>query len=162
VRPEPGEEVLFHGHPSWRAFLGLYAKGLALTVLAGALAGVISAAAAHRVQDIAVVLVVLAGFVVVIGAGLIAQLRTTYTVTSRRLAIDVGVLARSLHQTRLERIQNVRSWQSPLERVLMIGTVGFDTAGEAGFDFSFHGVARPREIAREVDRALGRLPRSYV
>jgi hypothetical protein len=35
-----------------------------------------------------------------------------------------------------------------------VGTVDFDTAGGAGYDFTFHGVANPGEIVRTVDRAL--------
>jgi hypothetical protein len=38
--------------------------------------------------------------------------------------------------------------------MLRIGTVDFDTAAEADFAFSFHGVANPRGIVRTVDRAL--------
>ena len=38
--------------------------------------------------------------------------------------------------------------------MLGIGTVDFDTAAEAGFDFSFRGVGDPRGIVRTVDRAL--------
>jgi hypothetical protein len=37
---EPGEHVIFQGHPSWRSILGFYLKGLALVVVAAAIAGV--------------------------------------------------------------------------------------------------------------------------
>jgi uncharacterized membrane protein YdbT with pleckstrin-like domain len=59
-----------------------------------------------------------------------------------------------VHQTRLERIQNVNSSQSLFERLLRIGTVEFDTAGETQFDFAFRGVGNPSQIVRTVDRAL--------
>ena len=36
--PEPGEEVFFHGHPSWRSMLAFYIKGF---FLGGGLAGAI-------------------------------------------------------------------------------------------------------------------------
>jgi uncharacterized membrane protein YdbT with pleckstrin-like domain len=65
-------------------------------------------------------------------------------------------MARDLRQTRLERIQNVNARQSMLERLLRVGTVDFDTAGGADYDFTFHGVANPGEIVRTVDRALRR------
>jgi Bacterial PH domain len=51
----------------------------------------------------------------------------------------------------------VNSSQSLFERVLRIGTVDFDTAGESQFDFSFRGVSEPRGIVRTVDRALHEL-----
>ena len=41
-----------------------------------------------------------------------------------------------------------------LERLLGIGTVDFDTAAGAAYDFSFHGVEDPRRIVRTVDAAL--------
>ncbi len=59
-----------------------------------------------------------------------------------------------MHQTRLERIQNVNSSQSLFERLLRIGTVEFDTAGETEYDFAFRGVGNPGGIVRTVDRAL--------
>jgi uncharacterized membrane protein YdbT with pleckstrin-like domain len=62
-----------------------------------------------------------------------------------------------VRQTRLDRVQNVNARQSILERLLGVGTVDFDTAGGVGYDFTFHGVANPREIVRTVDRALREL-----
>jgi uncharacterized membrane protein YdbT with pleckstrin-like domain len=56
-------------------------------------------------------------------------------------------------------VQNVNARQSVLERLLGVGTVDFDTAGGVGYDFTFHGVANPREIVRTVDRALRELAR---
>jgi len=44
--------------------------------------------------------------------------------------------------------------QRLIERALGVGTVDFDTAGSAAFDFSFVGVAEPRRLVRTVDRAL--------
>jgi len=129
-------------------------KGMIGAVLAGALAGVVSAIASGRMQAGWVVAVVLLCFVVVLAAGLTRRLRTTYTVTNERLEIDVGLLSRHLHHTRLERVQNVNCSQTLVQRMLRVGTVDFDTAGEAGFDFCFRGVANPREIVRTVDRAL--------
>jgi uncharacterized membrane protein YdbT with pleckstrin-like domain len=100
---------------------------------------------------------VLVAFVVILATGLVRRLRTTYTITNRRLTIDTGLLSRDLHETRLERVQNVNSRQSVLERMLRVGTVDFDTAAGAEFDFAFRGVGNPRQIVRTVDRALHEL-----
>jgi uncharacterized membrane protein YdbT with pleckstrin-like domain len=157
VDPEPGETVFFHGHPSWRSILDLYLKGLVAIVLAGALAGVITAIASGKVKVGWVAAVVLVGFAIVLIVGLISRIQTTYTITNRRLTINTGILSRELHETRLERVQNVNSSQSLLERLLQVGTVSFDTAGEAGYDFSFRGVSEPHQIVRTVDQALREL-----
>jgi uncharacterized membrane protein YdbT with pleckstrin-like domain len=150
------EIVFFRGHPSWRSTLDFYAKGVIGAVIAGAGAGAVTAIASGHVMTEWVVFVVLVIFVIVLLAGLIGRVRTTYTITSERLTIHTGLMARDLRQTRLERVQNVSARQSMLERLLRVGTVDFDTAGGAGYDFTFHGVANPGEIVRTVDRALRR------
>jgi uncharacterized membrane protein YdbT with pleckstrin-like domain len=154
VDPEPGESVFFHGHPSWRSMLAFYLQGLLGAVVAGVVAGLVTEIAAGHLQVGWVIAAVLACFVVVVVVGLARRMRTTYTVTNQRLTIEVGLLSRDLHHTRLGRVQNVSCSQSLLQRMLRVGTVDFDTAGEAGFDFAFRGVANPREIVRTVDRAL--------
>ncbi len=155
--PEPGEVVFFHGHPSWLSMAPLYLKGLVLGVLGGALAGVISAIAAGHVEVGWVIVAVLVIFVSTLVIGQVRRIQTTYSISNQRLTIETGILSRQLHQTRLERVQNVNATQSLVERLARIGTVDFDTAGESDFDFSFRGVGHPREIVRTVDRALHEL-----
>lgn len=149
----PREQILFYAHPSWRAMLGLYARGLLAAVLAGAVVGIISAIADGSVQVGWVVAAVLVVFGLGLLRGLLERRRTTYTITSERLTIESGLLARELHETRLDRVQNVGCRQSLYERLLGVGTVEFETAG-IDFDFAFHGVADPRSIARTVSQAL--------
>ncbi len=64
------------------------------------------------------------------------------------------MLSRQLHETRLDRVQNVGTSQSLLDRMLGIGTVDFDTAGGAGFDFAFRGIASPESVVHTVNQAL--------
>jgi len=134
--------------------IAFYLQGLLVAVLAGVIAGLVTEIAAGHLQLGWVIAAVLACFVVVVLIGLARRMRTTYTVTNQRLTIEVGLLSRNLHHTRLARVQNVSSSQTLLQRLLRVGTVDFDTAGEAGFDFSFRGVANPHEIVRTVDRVL--------
>jgi uncharacterized membrane protein YdbT with pleckstrin-like domain len=159
VDSEPSEQVFFHGHPSWRSMPGFYLRGLVGAVLAGAIAGIATALGGGKVQTMWVVLIVLIAFVAGLVAGAARQRRTTYTITNRRLAIQRGLLSRDVRETRLEKVQNVNAQQTLLERLLGVGTVDFDTAGGAEFDFSFHGVEHPRRIVRTVDQALCELRR---
>ena len=154
METENSEQVFFEGHPSWRSMLGLHLKGLLAAILAGVLAGLITAVASGSVSVLWVIAAVLAVFVIVSVIALYRRRRTTYKITNQRLTIQTGVASRELHETRLERVQNVNSRQSMLERLLGVGTVDFDTAGSASFDFSFRGVAHPDRIVRTVDRAL--------
>jgi uncharacterized membrane protein YdbT with pleckstrin-like domain len=152
VDPEPGEEIFFHGHPSWRSLALFYAKGLLASLVIGIVAGIASAIADGAVQAGWIIAVVLVVFVVLIVAGQIKRVQTTYSITNQRLTIETGLLTRELHETRLERVQNVNSHQTLSQRVLRVGSV--DTAGSAEFNFSFRGVSHPRQIVRTVDRAL--------
>lgn len=152
--PEPGEEVFFHGHPSWRALFGFYVKGLFIAVIAGAIAGIVTRLSSRSVSVGWVTTVVLVVFVAVLVLGTLKRIQTTYTITNRRLTIHTGLLARELHETRLERVQNVNSRQSLFQRVLGVGAVDFDTAGSAEYDFTFRGVANPHAIVRTVNHAL--------
>jgi uncharacterized membrane protein YdbT with pleckstrin-like domain len=157
VDPEPGEVIFFHGHPSWLSLVALLLKGLFASVAAGVIAGVVSAATAGHVQVGWVVIAVLVIFVVLLAVAQIRRTQTSYSITSRRLTIETGLLSRELHQTRLERVQNVNATQSLAGRLVGVGTVDFDTAGEAEYQFAFHGVRDPRGIVRTVDRALHEL-----
>ena len=157
----PEEQILFTGHPSWRSILDLYVKGWVGTVAAAVLVAAITEIAAGHVELGWFVLVVGAALAMVLLAGLVKRKRTLYTITSQRLTIRTGLLARAVQETRLDRIQNVNSRQSMLERILGVGTVDFDTAAGAEYNFSFRGLAAPDQVVRTVDgalRALAHLP----
>jgi uncharacterized membrane protein YdbT with pleckstrin-like domain len=151
---EPGEEVFFHGHPSWRSMLAFHLRGLFAAILAGVIAGLLTRATGRSVDVPAVAAAVLVVFVLALAWGVLRRLATTYTITNRRLTIHVGLLSSELHETRLERVQNVRCRQRMLERMLRVGTVDFDTAAGTAYDFSFRGVEDPRGIVRTVNAAL--------
>jgi uncharacterized membrane protein YdbT with pleckstrin-like domain len=154
VDPEPGEEIFFHGHPSWRSMASFYGKGLLVSLVVGVIVGVITRVADHHVEAGWVVAGIIVVFLILAVIGQVQRIQTTYSITNQRLTIETGLLSKEVHQTRLERIQNVNSEQSLADRILRIGTVDFDTAAEADFDFSFRGVGDPRGIVRTVDRAL--------
>jgi uncharacterized membrane protein YdbT with pleckstrin-like domain len=158
---EPGEEVFFHGHPSWRSMPAFPLKGLLTAIGAGVVAGIVTAIAEGSVDVATVIIVVMVVFGLMVLVGFIRRLSTTYTITNRRLTIESGVLSRDLHQTRLARVQNVNLRQNVLERILRVGDVDFDTAASADYDFAFRGVAAPRDIVQTVDRALRVLQESH-
>lgn len=148
-----GENVIYSGHPSWRGVLSFYVKGLAIAVLAAAVAALVSAIAGDGVSVAWVILVLVVVFGLVVLAGFVYRTSTTFMITSQRLYIRRGIFSRRVQQTRLERVQNVNTEQSPLDRVLHVGQVDFDTAGSEDSDFTFRGVAGPEEIVHAVDKA---------
>jgi uncharacterized membrane protein YdbT with pleckstrin-like domain len=152
--PEPGEQVFFHEHPSWMSMPALYIKGLLSSLIVGVLAGLASAVASGRVQSTWVIVAVLAVFTLVSLRGYTRRMRTTYTITDRRVRIGTGLLSRDVLETRLDRVQHANARQSLLERLLGVGTVDFETAGGADYGFSFRGVSDPRDIVRTIDDVL--------
>ncbi len=147
VKLHPGERVIFEGHPSWRAILGFYLKGLLIAVILG----VIAKFAGGSGLTFGVVLVVLA---VTFLYGLLKRISTTYTITDRRLNIKRGIISREIQETRLERVQNVNSSQTVYQRFMHIGDVDFDTAGSGSeYGFVFAGVASPADVVHSVDQA---------
>src|SRR3954469_8818806 len=142
----PGEEILFDGHPSWRATLGFYVVGFVAAVVAGVVAGVAAGPEIGTAGGVG-------ALVVVVAVGLVRRLGTRYLVTTERLRIRRGILSRRVQQTQLDRVQNVNTDQSIFERILRIGTVDFDTAGTDDSDFTFRGIVSPEEVVTAVDRA---------
>jgi len=145
----PGERVIFQGHPSWRAILGFYLKGILVAAIAGVIFKLFGA------DSGTVFLVVLVIVAVTVLAGFVKRVATTYTITDRRLNIRRGIVSREVQETRLERVQNVNYKQSVYQRVMQIGDVDFDTAAGDDYNFVFAGVADPQDVVHSVDQATG-------
>jgi uncharacterized membrane protein YdbT with pleckstrin-like domain len=144
---------MFQGHPSWRSIISFYIKGLFFILVIAFLVGLVTRIANGSADTSLVVLVAVIGVAVVILIGFIKRITTHYTITNRRLHIKRGIIARDIQETRLERVQNVNYNQSPLERLLQVGDVDFDTAAGDDYNFIFAGVADPAEVVERVDRA---------
>lgn len=85
--------------------------------------------------------------------GLIRRIFVRFTITDQRLRIQRGIISRSVQQTRIDRVQNVNTHQSVVERILQVGTVDFDTAGTDDATFTFDGVDDPADVIAAVDEA---------
>ncbi len=144
-----GEQLIFQGHPSWRAILGFYLKGIVIAAIIGVIAKLFGAGNSTVFM---IVLVVIALTVLI---GFIKRVATTYTITNRRLNIKRGIISREVQETRLERVQNVNFQQSVFQRVMQIGDVDFDTAATDDYNFVFAGVADPEAVVHRVDQATG-------
>jgi uncharacterized membrane protein YdbT with pleckstrin-like domain len=145
----PGERVIFQGHPSWRAILGFYLKGILVAAIIGVLAKLFDAGSG----TVFLIVLVVIGLTVLIG--FVKRVATTYTITDRRLNIRRGIVSREVQETRLERVQNVNYRQSVYQRLMQIGDVDFDTAAGDDYNFVFAGVADPGNVVHRVDQATG-------
>ena len=142
-----GEHIIFEGHPSWRAILSFYIKGIVIALLAGAIGLLVGS------TGVGIAIAVGVFFVAVI-VGFIRRIATTYSITNQRLRIRRGIISRNVQETRVDRIQNVNTEQGVLDRILLVGTVDYDTAGTDDADFSFVGVGQPEKVAKKVEQAL--------
>ena len=142
----PGEVVIYEGHPSARSIMSLYAKGAIL----GALLGAIFWFASSNGLGVTV-------FVIVVGLtfllGVVQRTFVRYSITSQRLYLQRGIISRNVQQTRIDRVQNVTTRQSVMDRVFRVGSVDFDTAGTDDSNFVFVGVNDPSSVVSAVAEA---------
>ena len=156
----PGERIVFEGHPSWRAILDFYLKGILITAVLAALVVLWGKTIGDDVSEGTVVVVLLAGATITALAGFLKRVSTRYTISNRRMHIKHGIVSREVQETRLNRVQDVSYSQSITQRLLGIGDVDFDTASDDPTDFVFAGVADPGAIVEAVHEATGSGPGS--
>jgi uncharacterized membrane protein YdbT with pleckstrin-like domain len=144
---QAGEKVIYEGHPSWRAIIGFYLKGTLVAAGAGVLAGLIDSSAGLGIVTFVVIVAI------TILVGFVKRVATVYTITDRRLNINVGIIARKVRETRLQRVQNVNYGQGVYERLMRIGDVEFTTAGTDESNFVFAGVDQPEQVVQQVEHA---------
>jgi uncharacterized membrane protein YdbT with pleckstrin-like domain len=150
-----GEELIWTGRPSWRSMLTFYVRWGTL-----ALVPVVVVAVVVGVSDVdwpiwVGVVITLILLAIVLVTGWIKRIETRYTVTDRRLIIRHGILTRKEQSAHIDRVQNVNTAQTVLERMLRVGTVDFDTAGTDDYEFKFAGVEDPRGLREIIAKAYG-------
>ena len=142
----PGEEIVFQGRPVWRALMSFYVSATLGALVVGVLVGIFASTGLG-------VVVFLVLFAIAVLVGFVRRVATVYTITNQRLRIQTGLLARRVQQTRIDRVQNVNTSQTMVDRVLRVGAVDFDTAGTDDSEFRFVGVSEPPDVVAAVDRA---------
>ncbi len=148
-----GERILWQGRPSWRSNLSHFIVWVPLALLPAIIAGALTANDQDTGLDYSVwigISIILAILVVAIDA--IRRYATYYVVTTERLRVRRGILARREQTARFDRVQNVSISQSLMDRLLNVGAVSFDTAGtdERASDFTFTGISDPQSLVRIV------------
>lgn len=143
----PDEKILYSETPSWRSQFGSHALVLVGAILVGAV--VLLVVDPDWIGIVAGIVIALIGTAYL----WIERSRTKYIITTHRLHVREGFLAKHVQETRLRRIQNVSVSQTVPQRLLRVGTVDYDTAGDDGGNFRMVGVERPDALIRLVDTA---------
>jgi len=154
-----GEEVVLDLHPHWgRLFLPVLVLLLAC-LLAGFGVALIPKGGGQQIERW--ILVAIAA-VVVIWRTILPYLRwltTKYVLTTDRLVIRSGIMARHGRDIPLNRINDVSFSETVLERMLRSGTLVVESAGDNG-QISLTDVPKveyvQREVYRMVDQNLGK------
>jgi uncharacterized membrane protein YdbT with pleckstrin-like domain len=156
------EQLIWRGHPSFRGSIGWYLKWGFLALLPVIVAGIFEAndqGTGMEYWKWVVLSVALLVLVVVIDV--LRRAAVDYVVTNQRIRIRRGILSRREQSTLIERVQNVNTSQSLIERLLRVGTVDFDTAGTEAKEasFRFTGVANPHDLVHRFESHLTALRR---
>lgn len=151
------EQLVWQGHPTWRAQFVKLVGFLLLAAVPMILAVILAAndvGTGLPVWQWVGITIVLA--LVVLAVDAIRRYATLYQVTSRRIRIRRGILSRRNQSTSIGRLQSIDIQQTALARMLDVGDIDFDTAGseERSGDFRFNGVGSPHEMVAIVERAL--------
>jgi uncharacterized membrane protein YdbT with pleckstrin-like domain len=155
------ESMIWEGHPTWRAMLSFHIKWFLITVVAFVVLYFLD-----RVVDLPSALiggVLVVGIVLTVAVGWFERFFTQYTITTKRLNVRQGILSKTESSTNVDRIQNITVKQSPVDRIVKVGSIDFDTAGDNASDrFSFIGVNNPQDLrerimhARDTEKTGGR------
>ena len=154
-----GEEVVLDLHPHWgRLFVPVLVL-LVACLLAGFGVALIPKGGGQQIERWILIAV---AAIVVIWLTILPYLRwltTKYVLTTDRLVIRNGILARHGRDIPLNRINDVSFSETVLERMLRSGTLVVESAGDNG-QISLTDVPKvehvQREVYRMVDQNLGR------
>jgi len=104
-------------------------------------------------------LLLLPALILVWAAGVhIARQFTKLTVTGDRLRYESGILSKSTRTMELVKVQDVRVDQSLGQRMLNLGNLSIETAGETS-RMTIGNIDRPNEVAERILEAAHHLPK---
>ncbi|MBM7460089.1 PH domain-containing protein [Rhodococcus coprophilus] len=134
----PGEELLLHRHPHWKALIVPAAILLVATPLAGFLLGVVAARLDGVAATVLSVLTLLVWAAVVVWrclVPLVGWLTTHFIVTDRRVLVRTGVLTHTGIDIPMGRISNVQFRHGLIDRMLRTGTLVVVSAADDPLEF---------------------------
>jgi uncharacterized membrane protein YdbT with pleckstrin-like domain len=153
-----GEEMIWEGHPTWRSILSFYIKWTVVALLPLAVIIIANVAGASWPVWVGIV-VFLGGFGLLLLIGWVRRHFTRYRITTKHLLIRTGILSRTENSASIDRVQNIKVIQSPVERLLRTGSVDFDTAGGdvSDAELRFVGINNPRDLRDQILAAVEKI-----
>jgi membrane protein YdbS with pleckstrin-like domain len=126
------EQLVLRLHPHWKTLIGPLL--LAVIVVAAALAGevLIPAGKGAAVERLVVAAVAILALMLWLMVPVLRWRTTTYELTSRRMRVREGIVARQGRDIPLSRNSDVSFEKGPLDRLLGSGRLVVESAGEHG------------------------------
>jgi uncharacterized membrane protein YdbT with pleckstrin-like domain len=141
------EEILRQFRPHWRVLLPALAWAMALAALAGIALAALDAP--WRTYAVAAAVVI---WLLLSTRSILEWWFTNYVLTTERIIVRSGMVARSGTEIPLENINNVLFKQRVVERILRYGDVLIESAGSQG-QSELHDIPDPEAFQSEVYRA---------
>lgn len=141
------EEVVRQFRPHWRVLLPAIAWAMLLAALAGVAFAALDTQWGWYASAAAVLL-----WIIISGKALFNWFFTNYVLTTERIIVRKGIIARTGVEIPLENIHNVLFSQSVFERVLGYGDVVVESAGQGG-QTRFMDIPDPEAFQSQIYRA---------
>ena len=119
------EQTIWEGHPSALYYLGHWILGVLLLPFLGV------------------------GLLLIIYA-ILDQRTKVFTHTNKRVMSKAGIITRTTHEVTLNDVRSINMKQNLLERLFGLGTVQIGSAGTAGIEVEFSGIANPAEVRDHI------------
>lgn len=156
---DPGEEVVWTGHPRIRRILSTAALAVVLSAVAVGLGVVATVYLDVGVPPLAVWAVV-GGWVLLQVAGVVRRYLVTtnveYVLTTKNLYEKTGVFSETVTRIGLDRIQNVKLTQGFSGNLFDYGSIAVSTAGSEGWETTVDDLDDPAEFRNELRRLTAR------
>jgi membrane protein YdbS with pleckstrin-like domain len=141
------EEVLTFFRPHWRVLLRPLVWAMVLAAVAG-----VAWAALEAPLDMVVATGVVAVWLLLSGRDVVRWWFTTYVLTTERIIVRRGMIARSGSEIPLENVVNVLFSQGVVQRLLGYGTLVIESAGSQG-QSRLTDIPDPQGMQSEIYRA---------
>jgi len=163
---EPENEVtVWSGRTHWKHFAGR----VILWAVANVAFIVLAAVVASRTEWLAfsgafwaVIGVFVVSALLVLGRVAITVMSHKYRVTSQRLFVERGILGRTVDQTELVRVDDVRVHKTFLHRIFGLGSVEVVSTDASDKNVSIEGVTDPDTVAEAIRTHMRTLRRSSL
>jgi uncharacterized membrane protein YdbT with pleckstrin-like domain len=148
-----GESLIWEGRPTWRAMLSFYIKWGILALLPAIVVAILNGVFDTDISQSLAILATIILLVAVVAIGWLLRIGTYYLITDHRIMIRRGILSRRERSASIDRVQNVNTSQTFIERMLNTGRVDFDTAGSdaSDADLTFVGIDDPHGLRDKID-----------